>query len=106
MDWAMRLPNLRQERRREMRRTVTGIALRVQRTRVILGAGEPTVHPCKILNASDHGYCVSLNPMPKLEIGDELILEHTDRTQCRVRVCWMSTYEAGLKVVEPGPTTR
>jgi hypothetical protein len=40
------------------------------------------------------------------EIGDEFVLEHTDRTQRRVRVCWATEYEAGLKIVQPDQTMR
>lgn len=102
----MRPLKLRQDRRREKRHSVTGVARMAQRTCIILGTDEPTVHPCKILTASDQGYSISLTPMPKLEIGDEFVFEHTDRTQYLVRVCWLSEHEAGLKIVDPDQTTR
>ena len=64
------------------------------------------VQPCKILDASNSGFRIALKPMPKLEIGDEIILEHTDGTQQRVCVCWVSAHEVGLKVVAPDQPAR
>ncbi len=97
---AIKSPAQWEEQRREARRPVTGLARMAQRTSIILGDGEQDVYPCKILDASDRGYRLSVRPMPKLEIGRELLFEHTDKTRQRFFVCWLSEYEVGLKVVE------
>jgi hypothetical protein len=94
------------EQRREHRRPVTGLARMAQRTRIILGADEQVVQQCKILDASDNGYRIGSKPMPKLEIGNEFILEHTDGSRRRVCVCWVSEHEVGLKVVDPDQDKR
>ena len=66
---------------------------------VILGDDEQNVYPCKILDASNSGYRIGLKPMPKLEVGSEIILEHTDKTRQRVCVCWVAAHEVGLKLM-------
>jgi hypothetical protein len=102
----MNSPEQWDEQRSEKRRPITGVARLAQRTRVILGGDEERVQPCKILDASNSGFRIALKPMPKLEIGDEIILEHTDGTQQRVCVCWVSAHEVGLKVVAPDQPAR
>jgi hypothetical protein len=89
------------EQRRERRRPVVGLARMAQRTRIILGADGQVVLPCKILDASDNGYRIALKPMPKLEIGNELLLEHTDGSRRRVCVCWVAEHEVGLEIAAP-----
>ncbi|HTJ89860.1 MAG TPA: hypothetical protein VL356_06750 [Acidocella sp.] len=89
-----------EDQRREARRPVRGIARMAQRTSILLGDDERNVHPCKVLDASDSGYRISLKPMPKLEVGSEILLEHSDKSRQRLAVCWVSDYEAGLKVAE------
>ena len=69
-------------------------------TSIILGDVERNVYPCKVLDASDSGYRISLKPMPKLEVGSEILLEHSDKSRQRLAVCWVSEYEAGLKLAE------
>ena len=67
---------------------------------VILGGGdELSAHPCRLLDVSKSGYRVGLKPMPQLESGSEIILKLTDGTRQRVHVCWVSGYEAGLKLI-------
>jgi hypothetical protein len=89
-----------EDQRREARRLITGIARMAQRTSIILGDDERNVYPCKILDASDSGYRISLKPMPKLEVGSEIFFEHTDKSRQRFSVCWVSEYEVGLKLAE------
>ena len=89
-----------EEQRREPRRPVTGIARMAQRTSIILGEDGKSVYPCKILDASDKGYRVSVRPMPKLEVGREVLFEHTDKSRQRFYVCWVSAHELGLKLAE------
>ncbi len=88
-----------EEQRRETRRPVTGVARMAQRTSIILGEDERNVYPCKILDASNNGYRIAIKPMPKLEVGSEVIFEQTDKTRQRFCVCWVSKHEAGLKSV-------
>ena len=90
-----------EEQRGEKRRPITGVARLAQRTRVILGGEEGRGQACKILDASNSGYRITLKPMPRLELGNEIILEHTDGMRQRACVCWVSEYEVGLKVVVP-----
>lgn len=90
----------KEEQRRETRRLVTGVARMAQRTYLILGEDEQTIYPCKILDASDSGYRIAMKPMPKLEIGSEVLFEHTDKTRQRFSICWVSEYDVGLKVVK------
>jgi hypothetical protein len=89
-----------EDQRGEARRPVRGVARMAQRTSIILGDDERNVYPCKILDASDGGYRISLKPMPKLEVGSEILFEHTDRSRQRFSVCWVSECEAGLKRAE------
>ena len=89
-----------EEQRRETRRPITGLARMAQRTHILLGDNEENAYPCKILDASNSGFRIAIKPMPKLEIGSEVVLEHTDKTRQRLSVCWLSAYEAGLKAVE------
>ena len=102
----MKPPEQWDEQRGEKRRPITGVARLAQRTRVILGGEEGRGSTCKILDASNSGFRIALKPMPKLEIGDEIILEHTDGTRQRVCVCWVSAHEVGLKVVAPDKPAR
>ena len=87
------------EQRSETRRPVTGIARIAQRTFMILGEEEnESSHPCKILDASDSGYRIGLRPMPKLDVGNEVTLEYTDKTRKKFCVRWVTAYEVGLQI--------
>jgi hypothetical protein len=96
----MKEPVKWEEQRREPRRLIAGIARMAQRTSIILGDVQQNVYPCKILDASAGGYRISLKPMPKLEVGSEVLFEHTDKSRQRLNVCWVSEYEVGLKLPE------
>jgi hypothetical protein len=76
-----------------------GVARMAQRTFMILGEeGNESTHPCKILDASNSGYRIGLNPMPKLEVGTEVTLEYTDKTRKKFCVRWVTIDEVGLQL--------
>jgi hypothetical protein len=92
------------EKRRAKRQQLVGLDRLAPRTRLILDADGKDVQSCRILDVSDTGYRIALTGEREIQIGAEIMLEHTDGWRRPVRVCWAFGNELGLEII--GTNTR
>ena len=86
------------DRRQERRRPVDALTHLMRKSRVIFDDAGQDTQVCRILDASDNGYRISLAHPRTIDIGTGTTLEHADGSRMHVLVRWTSGNEVGLEI--------
>ncbi len=88
---------------REARRSLCDLTQKLVKFRLLLDEDDKQGHECRVINVSDHGYCLRVQPAAELDRirarGAECILELTNRGWLQVRVCWFEDEIFGFQIV-------